>query len=171
MSADTPKYRVSWDQIVLAVTYLTAKFREYGYQPRKILAVARGGVIPATMLSHKLGVREVGFIRADSYTSQVVASGLKNVVVTDTLDIYKHTILPETIAGKDLRNMWDSASTLVVDDLWDTGHTISWIRQLLPEATTTTAFHRKQSDECHRIVSFPGLCLDTRDWIEFPWER
>lgn len=171
MSVDTPKYRVSWNQVDYAIMSLTAKLKKYGYQPRKILAVARGGVIPATMLSHKLGVRDVGFIRADSYTSQVVASGLKNVVVTDTLDIYKHTILPETIAGKDLRSMWDSVSTLVVDDLWDTGHTISWIRQLLPEATTATAFYRKRDDESHKIVSFPGLCLDTRDWIEFPWER
>lgn len=171
MSAEaTTKYPITWGQVDQAVNLLHSKMVQHNYKPRKILAVARGGVIPATMLSHKLGIREVGFIRTEAYQSQVVDS-ITNVNVYDTLDVYRRPIPTNSLAEHDLRHMWNLPDTLVVDDLWDTGKTHAKLRAMLPEAVFCTAFYRRREDNSHLIVSYPGLCLSTRDWIEFPWER
>lgn len=171
MSAEPIKYSVTWGQVDVAAKLLTGLMRQYNYKPQRILAVARGGLIPATILSHKLGVRDVGVIRAESYKENVVGSGANNVVITDTLDYYKKDITPDTLSADWLERTWNHHDTLVVDDLWDSGETHKTLGKLLPRAVFSTLFYRDRGDNSHLVVSYPGLCLMTRDWIEFPWER
>lgn len=166
---EVPKYYVTWDEVEIAIAGLVSKFNLYKYKPRRILALARGGLIPATMLSHKLGIRQLDSIRTVGYKLDVVSPGKRNTKILQPLDIMENASWHHS-ALKDL-SYWDRPDTLVVDDLWDTGQTIAAVKEMLPEAVYCTAFYRDPGNESFRIVNYPGLCLSTRDWIVFPWEQ
>lgn len=146
------KVYLDWNDITLAVSSLAQRIETHKYSPKRILAVARGGLIPAAMLAHQLGVPRIGTIQIQSY-------GVENTQGDFRL---LDKLLP---AGE-----FDHPETLIVDDLWDTGQTHAWIRKEFPNAVTTTLFFKDRGDSSHRIVSFPGSPLNEHNWVVFPWE-
>jgi uncharacterized protein len=52
----TEKYYVSWDEIDELVNSLTQQIAQSGIQIENIFGLQRGGLIPAVMVSHKLGI-------------------------------------------------------------------------------------------------------------------
>ena len=150
------KLYLDWFDVENAALVLAAKLRVYKAEPKRILAVARGGLIPATLLSHILGVRMVLSLGVHSYSNQH-AQGILTAYHTEHL--------------LDLRDRYNDADTLIVDDLFDTGETHKFLRGHFPKAMTCCLFYKeKRIDQTeHRIVSFPGSPLPDQ-WIVFPWE-
>jgi xanthine phosphoribosyltransferase len=109
-----------------------------------IVAVTRGGLVPAAIIARELGIRLVDTVCVASYDEQLQGE----------VKILKG------ISG-------DGEGLLVIDDLVDTGKTSSVVRAMLPKAYFATIYAkpagRPQVDAFVTEVS-----QDT--WILFPWD-
>ncbi|QDG49479.1 xanthine phosphoribosyltransferase [Persicimonas caeni] len=113
-----------------------------------IVAVTRGGLIPASIVARELGIRLVDTICVVSY------HGEQGQQQTEQAKVLK---APEG----------DGEGMLLIDDLVDTGKTARTVRECLPKATFATVYAKPKGrplvDTCVREVS-----QDT--WIRFPWD-
>lgn len=112
---------------------------------RAIIAVARGGLVPATILAHELGVQMVDTVCISTHSD-----------AGERLDLKIRKILPG-----------DGEGCLVVDDLADTGRTFQSIRSYLPKARYVALFV-KPDGESEVDVRSADVSQDV--WIRFPWE-
>jgi xanthine phosphoribosyltransferase len=138
------KVYINWTMIDFMVEGLTFKFRSLGYKPDRIIGIERGGLIPAVMLSHRLGIRQVDSIRATSYTPD----GLR-----------KELIL------RGVEPKWNDAGVLVVDDIIDTGATYHEITKRLPKIT----FCALVTKTAHPAITM--TTVSSKVWVVFPWEQ
>ncbi|MEM1831100.1 MAG: phosphoribosyltransferase family protein [Desulfurococcaceae archaeon] len=121
------------------------------YIPEIIIAIAKGGLIPARILSDILGVDEIGFIEVKFY---------KSIGVRSEKPFIKYISIPYL---KD-RNV------LVVDDVVDSGRTIQLVVDSLavhaPKQLRTFALYLKPWSTYIPDYYF-GI---TDEWIVYPWE-
>jgi hypoxanthine phosphoribosyltransferase len=70
-------------------------------------------------------------------------------------------ISPDTVVFGD-------QNTLIVDDIYDTGKTITQLRRLNPRAQFATLYFSdlRADDE----IEFYGFSYDGSQWLVFPWE-
>ena len=142
-------FPVSWDQFHRDARALAWRLAAAG-PFTAIVAITRGGLVPAAIVARELNVRLIETVCVESYqnyTKQGELSVLKGV----TESIIK-------MGGK---------GVLIVDDLVDTGKTAKVVRELLPNAHFATVYAkpmgRPQVDTFITEVS-----QDT--WIFFPWD-
>ena len=111
-----------------------------------MIAIARGGLVPAGILSRLLDLRLVDTLCVSSYDDRVQRPGT-----------------PELLKGVE----GDGDGWLVIDDLVDTGTTMRIIRDILPKAYVGVLYAkpvgRPLADSFVR--EFPQ-----DSWIDFPWE-
>jgi xanthine phosphoribosyltransferase len=144
---DAPRdhFAVTWDEMQRDAALLAAQLAP-NTRWRGIVAVARGGLIPAALVSRALGIRLVESIAVASYEGEQIG--------TPTL------LKSPGAAG-------DGEDWLVVDDLVDTGTTMRVVREILPKAYVAVLYAkplgRSAADSVVRM--FPQ-----HSWIDFPWE-
>jgi xanthine phosphoribosyltransferase len=141
----THYYTVTWDQLHRDARALA--WRLMALRPLKgIVAVSRGGLIPAAIIARELEVR---FIESVS------------VVTYDEENMGKPEVTkPPTAAG-------DGDGFLIIDDLVDTGSTARVVRALLPKAHFACVYAKPAGKEM--VDSFvTEVSQDT--WIMFPWD-
>lgn len=161
-----------WSDIELALAHLCEVMEYNHYRPSRIVALARGGLVPATMLAHLLGIQEVDSFHTYSYDPETRAKSGKFHV---RLPFIPHDMHPEVnffrAIGAIAKN-WDKQDTLIIDDLLDTGQTMEWIEMYFPEALTATLFWKSPSERQRPKVAlnFPGLWISNEQWVTFPWE-
>jgi hypoxanthine phosphoribosyltransferase len=114
-----------------------------------IVAVTRGGLVPAAILARELDIRLIDTLCAASYADRTAGP----VAILKTPD------LAMANKGQD----W-----LLIDDIVDTGATVEAIRRYLPGAFFA-ALYAKPSTK-HKIDLFLHEAAPDI-WIEFPWER
>jgi xanthine phosphoribosyltransferase len=141
-------FPVSWDQFHRDARALA--WRLSGQGPfNAVVAVTRGGLVPAAIVARELGVRVIETICVASYDygKQGDLQVLKSV--------------DPALAGD------EGVHVLIVDDLVDTGKTASVVRGILPRAHFATVYAkpagRPQVDTFVTEVS-----QDT--WIYLPWD-
>ncbi|ADV64540.1 phosphoribosyltransferase [Desulfurococcus mucosus] len=122
-----------------------------GYRPDIIIAVAKGGLIPARILVDLLGVEEMGLIEVKFYKG--VGEAREKPYVT-------FTALPP-IDGKKL---------LVVDDIADSGRTLQVVADVLSrfkymDLRFATLYVKPWSTI---MPDYYGEIVE--EWIVFPWE-
>lgn len=122
-----------------------------GFVPEVVVAVARGGLLLAGAMAYALGVKSCGALNVEFYTGE-------------------HATLPEPVM---LAPHLDQASlvdkkVLVVDDVSDSGRTLSMVVGLLRDAGADVR------SVC--LYTKPGTLLEpdvywkvTSGWIDFPW--
>ncbi len=139
------EYCVSWDELQRDTRELARRLLAEGHPYRGIVAIARGGLIPAAILARELGIR-----------------------LMDTLCIasYEHQSQGEAAVLKGMPGE-DGDGWLLVDDLVDTGKTAQVARALLPRARLVTVYAKPRgrplADLCVREVA--------QDlWVHFPWD-
>lgn len=143
-----PILALGWETIHHAVDALTYQLQRTDKDADMIVAIARGGLIPGTMLAHKLNL-PMQVVSARSY------EGTRRT-------IYK----PTEIVGWD-RN-WEDKRIIVVDDILDTGATIQAI-----EDYRTTYIKRFVTLVTKRPYMKPTahfITVDPDVWVKFPWE-
>src|SRR5881398_867995 len=115
-------FPVSWDQFHRDCRALTWRLNEVG-PFQAVIAITRGGLVPAAIVARELGVRVIDTVCIASYahTTQGKLEGLKGDSA-DTARVGEGT-------GKVL---------LIVDDLVDTGRTARLVRDMLPDAHFAT---------------------------------
>ena len=102
---------VSWDQLHRDVRELCHRLIER--DTKGIIAITRGGLIPAALIARELNVRLIDTVCIKSYDH----------MEQDSLEVLK---------GVD----HDGEGWLLVDDLVDTGKTARKVREMLPRRTS-----------------------------------
>ena len=144
-------FPVSWDQFHRDCRALT--WRLNGLGPfHAVIAITRGGLVPAAIVARELGVRVIDTVCITSreFQTQVDLKVLKTVSAeTDKLG---------GGTGKGL---------LIVDDLVDTGTTARVVRSLLPEAHFATVYAKPMG---RPLVDTFITEVSQDTWIHFPWD-
>ncbi|TXJ33809.1 MAG: xanthine phosphoribosyltransferase [Afipia sp.] len=145
-------FPVSWDQFHRDARALA--WRLSGVGPfEAMVAVTRGGLVPAAVIARELGIRVIDTLCVSSYshTSQVseptVLKGISDAVAR--------------LGGGTGKGL------LVVEDLVDTGKTARIVRDLVPQAHIAAVYAKPMGKPL--VDTFiTEVSQDT--WIFFPWD-
>lgn len=140
---------LSWWQIEKASSQLAMLCKDF--DPDVIVGIARGGLIPAVMVSHTYKKRLI-YVDAKFY---------KDIEERDKEPIIRSPLSGE-VKGK---------RVLIVDDVVDTGKTLKTIMEHVqgqkPEGIMTAALVTKPKAE----MKPDKYIFKTDRWIVFPWEN
>jgi xanthine phosphoribosyltransferase len=143
---------VTWDEFHRDARALAGVLARKGTW-RGIVAISRGGLVPATIIARALNIRVVETV---------------SVVAYDQLSLGEEQVLGEPRVTKPPSFTADGEGFLIIDDLVDTGTTARVVRALLPKACFACVYAkpagRGLADHVLKVVS-----QDT--WIVLPWEQ
>ena len=88
MGKHKPLYVVSWEEITSIIKILAKNLSEFGI--RSVTGIPRGGLIPAIMLSHEMGIPYIDLDRACKKDSSVKT----HTALVDDISDSGHTLLP-----------------------------------------------------------------------------
>ncbi len=138
-------YTVTWDQLHRDARALAWRLMDRGPY-RGIVAITRGGLIPAAIVAREIDCRLVESVSVVSYDEEQRG----HPVVTKA----------PSAAG-------DGTGFLIVDDLVDSGSTARVVRALLPRAHFACVYAKPAGKDV--VDSFvTEVSQDT--WILFPWD-
>jgi xanthine phosphoribosyltransferase len=138
-------YAVSWDQLHRDSRALA--WRLLDRAPfRGVVAITRGGLIPAAVVARELECRIVETVSIITYDEEVRGE--------------PRVAKPPVAAG-------DGEGWLVVDDLVDTGTTAKVVRALLPKAHFATVYAKPAGKP---LVDTFITEVSQETWILFPWD-
>ena len=147
-------YTVTWDQLHRDARALAWRLMEEG-PFTGIVAITRGGLIPAAIIARELDVRLVETVSIAAY-----AAGSSGTLIEEEKRGAPVVIKPPVVAG-------DGTGFLLVDDLVDTGATARVVRALLPRAHFAAVYAKPAGrDTVDTFVT--EVSQDT--WILFPWD-
>ncbi|GIM89102.1 phosphoribosyltransferase [Paractinoplanes toevensis] len=150
-SGMTERETLTWDDFGRAGRELAQQVVDDGYRPDLILAIARGGLLPAGAVSYALDVKNLHLVNVEFYTG-----------VDERLDL--PVMLPPVPQTVDL----SGATVLIVDDVADTGATLKLVRDYceghVAEARCAVIYEKPRS-----IVRCEYVWSRTDKWINFPW--
>ena len=143
-------FPVTWDQFHRDSRALA--WRLTGLGPfDALVAITRGGLVPAAIVARELNIRVVESVAMKSYDHQN-QSGIR------VLKAISQEILDKSRNG---------GKILIVDDLVDTGATARAVRDMLPGAHFATVYAKPKGREM--VDTFiTEVSQDT--WIFFPWD-
>jgi xanthine phosphoribosyltransferase len=113
-----------------------------------VVAITRGGMAPAMIVSRELGIRVVDTISVRSYDHQAQSEA-------------------KVIKAPNATLMGDGTGILIVDDLVDSGRTLEVVRELYPRAHFATVY-AKPKGRTQVDTFITEVSQDT--WIFFPWD-
>ncbi|MFD1384472.1 xanthine phosphoribosyltransferase [Rhodanobacter aciditrophus] len=150
MNPYSKDFPVSWHELHRDARALSWRLLEQG--PWKgIIAITRGGLVPAAILCREMDIRLIDTICVVSYDSSE-EGGTANQ--QGDLRILKG------VEG-------DGEGYILIDDLVDTGKTAREIRKMLPKAHFATVY-AKPAGKPLVDTFITEVSQDT--WIRFPWD-
>ena len=137
------KFIITWDNMQMYTRQLAEKLLPAD-QWKGIIAVSRGGLVPAAILARELGIRHVDTVCISSYDH----------------DHQREMKVLKQAEG-------DGEGFIVIDDLVDTGGTAEMIRQMYPKGKFVTVCAKPAGK--HLVDDYVvDIAQDT--WIEQPWD-
>jgi len=143
-------YNVSWEDSFYLSAGLAVKIKEAKYVPDIIIAISRGGLVPARVIADFMLERKLLCLRAEHWG---VGTKHKKVKITGSTT-----------------NL-ESKKVLVVDDVADSGDTLFEMVKYLKErgaaSIVTAALHYKKTS-----IFKPDFFIEQMDewqWIVYPW--
>lgn len=143
---------VGWGQVERLARKLADKIQKAAYQPDIVVAIARGGYVPARLLCDYLDIFNLTSIRIIHYAAgadQLPGARLSMGLCTDIRDL----------------------KVLVVDDVSDTGDTLQLamrhIQDYKPANIKLAVLHHKVVSQVH--PDFYGQKLVKWRWLTYPW--
>jgi xanthine phosphoribosyltransferase len=141
-------FPVSWTELHRDAKALAWRLVDTG--PYKgLVAITRGGLVPAAIVARELELRLIDTICCSTYEKTKRGA--------------KVEVLKGTQAEADKGEDW-----LIVDDLVDTGVTAERVRQMLPKAHFATVY-AKPAGKPMVDTFITEVSQDT--WILFPWDQ
>ncbi|RUT24487.1 xanthine phosphoribosyltransferase [Asaia sp. W19] len=139
---------VTWDQLHRDARTLASALMARGAF-KGIVAVTRGGLIPAAIIARELDCRLVESISVISYAGE------------SAQDQKEPRVVKAPIAAG------DGEGFLVIDDLVDSGETAKVVRDVLPKAHFA-CLYAKPNGKPHTDQYVMEVAQDT--WVLFPWD-
>ena len=143
-------FPVSWDQFHRDARALAWRLHAAG-PFTAIVAITRGGLVPAAIVARELNVRLIETICIESYQEYTKQGELRLI----------KPVAPDIMANR-------GKGVLIVDDLVDTGVTAKAVRALLPQAHFATVY-AKPAGRPAVDTFITEVSQDT--WILFPWDQ
>lgn len=151
---------LTWQGFGDACRQIAQQIADSGWMPDLIVAIARGGMLPAGAISYALGVKANGAINVEFYTGVG-----KTMAEPEILEPYMDI---SSLEGK---------RVLIVDDVADSGKTLKLIMDLIAkeglsmgsdtakvDARSATIYLKPTS-----IIKPDYVFKQTDKWINFPW--
>ncbi|NHI17933.1 phosphoribosyltransferase family protein [Microbacterium excoecariae] len=142
---------LTWDGFGRATRDLARTILAAGFEPEVVVAIARGGLLPAGAIAYGLGAKNCGAINMEFYTG-----------IGTVLDA------PEVLPPELDMNYLDGRRVLLVDDVADSGRTLKMAVDLLREKgadVRSVTIYTKPAT----IIQPDFAWKDTDLWINFPW--
>jgi hypoxanthine phosphoribosyltransferase len=143
---------ISWNEFYKLARNLAFTIHATGFEPEAIIAIGRGGYMPARILSDFLGIMNLTSFKIEHYKGSRKEPTAKVAYP-----------LPSNIKAN---------RVLIVDDVSDSGDTFTvamdHVRQRLPDSDVRTAVihHKKVSSYA---PDFYAKKVTTWRWIIYPW--
>lgn len=160
---DLEREVLTWQGFGDGIRELAQDIVDSGWNPDLVVAVARGGLLPAGALAYAMGLKAIGTMNVEFYTD--IAETLPEPVLIPPL------MDPSALEGK---------KVLVVDDVADSGKTLALVMKMIreqgvqgldgktsvrvSEARSACIYHKSRS-----IVVPDYVWKKTDKWINFPW--
>jgi len=146
---------ITWGQVARLVNKLAAQIRQDGFQPDIIIAIGRGGYVPARLLADYLDMMNLTSIKVEHY----LAGAHRQAVAT-----VKYPL------GIEVSDM----NVLVVDDVSDSGDTFTVTMQHINERSTpqeirTAVLHHKTVSEF--TPDYYAARVIKWRWLIYPWAQ
>ena len=146
MSNDYPKdFPVSWEELHRDSKALAWRLSDMGKWVG-VVAITRGGMVPACIIARELNIKHVETLCISSYDHKDQGK----------TDIIKAPDLDEGGRG------W-----LIIDDLVDTGNTLKIAKKLFPNAHMACVYGKPEGIK-NADTYITEVSQDT--WIHFPWD-
>ena len=146
MNATKKSFPVSWEELHRTSKALAWRMLEIG-PFAGIVAVTRGGLVPAAIIARELEVRLIDTACLASYHGKSQSE----------VEVLKP---PNSVVG-------DGTGWLIVDDLVDTGETGKVLRSIMPKAHFATVYAKPLG---RPIVDTFVTEVSQDTWIYFPWD-
>lgn len=150
MSLPDKAFPVSWDQFHRDARALAWRIADMKQEWRAIVAITRGGLVPAAIVCRELEIRMIETVCIASYhdySSQGELQLIKGISANILED-----------GGK---------GVIVVDDLTDTGKTAAMVREMMPNAHFATVYAKPKG---RPLVDTFVTEVSQDTWIYFPWD-
>ncbi len=142
----------SWDEVYALCRELAKKIKESKFKPDVIVAIARGGWIPARILADFLLIKELYSVKAEHWGIVATVTGKAKITQPLTVDL----------SGK---------SVLVVDDVADTGETVEIVAKHVKEKgakeVKTAVIDFKHTSKF--VPDYYAREMERWAWIVYPW--
>lgn len=138
------KIYISWEDFHKHTKELAEKIKTAG-QFNKIIAISRGGLIPAQIISYELDIEDIQVINISSYDGENPKKDDEIVVRANVKDV--------------------DEKTLVIDEVSDTGRTLQIIKQMYPKAKMAAVYAKSKG---MNITDIYGAKAPEK-WLVFPW--
>ena len=141
-------YDYNYNELETDIISLSKKVKSF--QADAILAIARGGLMPAQLLAYRLDIRDLQSVQIKSYDKQTQRDTLS---MLDTTDLSRFS------------------RVLIVDDIIDSGDTMAYlllhVRKKYPhiEFKTASLYFKPTAS-----IQPDFTCKEATQWINFFWE-
>ncbi|HLS92113.1 MAG TPA: phosphoribosyltransferase [Microbacterium sp.] len=147
----TERETLTWDGFGRATRDLAREIVASAFEPEVVVAIARGGLLPAGAIAYGLGAKNCGAINMEFYTG-----------IGTVLDA------PQVLPPELDMNYLDGRRVLLVDDVADSGRTLRMAVDMLRDKgadVRSVTIYEKPSTIIHPDYVWKATDL----WIDFPW--
>lgn len=137
-------YPISWEQLHRDSKALAWRLLDINYF-KGIIAITRGGLVPAAIIARELDIRLIDTVCVSSY---------------DWQDHKGDVEILKSLPG-------DGEGWLLIDDLVDTGKTAKIVREMLPKAHFASVYAKPAG---RPLVNTYITEVSQDTWILFPWD-
>ncbi len=141
---------ISWAELHRDTRYLCSVLLGLG-DWKGIIAITRGGLVPAALIARELDIRLIDTVCMVSYATTGAGQAAKT---------QSELVWLKRVEG-------DGDGWLLVDDLVDTGRTARAVREALPKAHFAALYAKPQG---RPVVDTYVKDFAQEQWIHFPWD-
>lgn len=148
------KIKIDWPTVITDSYNLAYRINQY-FRPEIIVFLGRGAMVPASIASHVLGVKNVYNLGMRSYSNKEK----QNIVIIQEL-------------GNNFCKEAKNKNVLVLDELSDTGGTLYMAKNILDKCNLRNVYYATLYIK-HKTSFVPDCFIkgfDKKIWLDFPWE-
>ncbi|BCU68979.1 phosphoribosyltransferase [Stygiolobus caldivivus] len=145
---------VTWEEVVEWSTRLAEIIKEDNYQPDVIIAIARGGLVPARIVADVLGVMDVISIKVEHWVETASHTPQAKVKYVYKLDL----------SGK---------KTLIIDDITDTGDSVELAKKYVVDYFSPSVIKTATMQYIKPVAKvkpdYVASIVEDWTWFMYPW--